>query len=329
MIKPFLYLFYQRVKVWAFPCICFLFAFVVIRFLYNELHQIDVNLVIQEAKSIPTQKIAFSILLMIFSYWVLTFYELLAVRYAESTYAKTPVPYRRIALTSFLAYAIGNNVGAAVSGGAIRYRMYRLLEMSRSQIAKIIVFISLSFALAIALVLGLALLIEPLAVDAALSLPHGLIRLLGLFLLLIVTLYCVWTLWFRKSLIIKHIVVDAPDQTIVLKQFLVGVVDISLAASVIYILFPSENMPEFLTFLAIFLIAMTLGIVSSVPGGVGVFESVLLLSLNNIDVETLLGIVIVYRIIYFLIPLIFALTALLIYEMSLQRKKIMRFISGA
>ena len=91
----------------------------------------------------PTTKLLRAALFTVLGYGCLTLYDALAVRFAGAR-----VPYPRVALISFMGYAIGHNVGLnTLSGGAIRYRAYTALGLGAKQIATIIAFGTLTFLL--------------------------------------------------------------------------------------------------------------------------------------------------------------------------------------
>jgi uncharacterized membrane protein YbhN (UPF0104 family) len=67
------------------------------------------------------------------SYWLLGFYDVLALRYLGKL-----VPYGRTLFTSFIAYAFGHNFGiAAFTGGAVRYRLYSSAGLSAADVATV------------------------------------------------------------------------------------------------------------------------------------------------------------------------------------------------
>src|SRR5689334_1486313 len=92
---------------------------------------------------IPVRALAISFLWTVLSYGVLTFYDRLG-----TIYAGHKVSYGRIAFASFCAYALSHNLGfAAVSGAAVRYRLYAHWGLTPFQIAKVVAFCSLTFGL--------------------------------------------------------------------------------------------------------------------------------------------------------------------------------------
>src|SRR5437899_3296743 len=100
--------------------------------------------------------------------------------------------------------------------------------------------------------------------------------------------------------------IAAPGAAIGLTQILLGVADLSLSSAVLWSLLPARAHISFVSFLGIYAAAVIAGVVSHVPGGVGVFEAVMLLALPGIPPDALLGSLLAYRGVYYLVPLLFA-----------------------
>ena len=110
--------------------------------------------------AIPASALVISFLWTVLSYGVLTFYDRLG-----TIYAGHKVTYRRVAFASFCAYALSHNLGfAAVSGAAVRYRLYSHWGLTAVQIAKVVGFCSLTFGLGGLVLGGCILFFEPLSV---------------------------------------------------------------------------------------------------------------------------------------------------------------------
>jgi uncharacterized membrane protein YbhN (UPF0104 family) len=110
--------------------------------------------------------------------------------------------------------------------------------------------------------------------------------------------------------------VRMPTLRLTLLQIVVGIVDICLVASVLYLLLPASAGIAFLPFLAVYLASILVGVLSHVPAGLGVLESMLLLLLPHVPPEQLLAAVLIYRVIYELIPCVIALALWGGYELT-------------
>lgn len=166
---------------------------------------------VEQAQNTPLSQIALSLFLMVLAYLSLTIYEALAVRYVGAD-----VPYPRVAFTAFLAYAVGHNVGlSSLSGGAMRYRMYSLVGLSATQIAMVILFGTITFALGIGLLVGSSLLIEPSTMWGEIAISPMLVTQAGVTLLVLTSLYYLWAFWLKRPIQFKQLVINAPSTSIV------------------------------------------------------------------------------------------------------------------
>lgn len=314
----------KRYLGWLMPLITVIVFCAVAFFLYKELHTIDFRRVVEQARNTPRSQIGVSLALMVLAYMSLTVYEALAVRYVGAV-----VAYRRVAFTALLAYAVGHNVGfSSLSGGAMRYRMYSLVGLSATQIAMVILFGTLTFGLGMGLLVGTSLLIEPSTMWGKVAVSPVLVTAIGVTLLVLTSIYYLWAFWIKRPLQFRQLIINAPSTPIVFGQLFISAVDLTLAASVLYVLIPGGHDISFFQFLPIFLVAIGLGTMSSIPGGVGVFEAVLLLAFPALSSEELLSTVLVYRVIYYLIPLLIALMGFIVHELRIHLRKIPDIVDG-
>ena len=270
-------------------------------------------------RAIPTSRLLAAVLLAWAGYGCLTIYDALGLRYAGAR-----VPYPRLALISFMSYAIGHNVGLnTLSGGAVRYRAYSALGLSAKQIAAVIAFGTLTFALGASGLLGLSLLSQAALSESVLHLHRWLILLAGCLLLAGVVAYLLLACN-RHELRWRKIVIPVPRPRVAFAQIAVACGDLLCAAGVLYVLLPPQAAIGFAAFAGLFLIAIAAGIISNVPGGVGVFESVLLLLFRSVPADHLLGALLAYRIIYYLVPFAVALALLGAHELWVHRAPMVR-----
>lgn len=216
-----------------------------------------------------------------------------------------------------MAYAVGHTVGfVAFSGGSIRYRMYSLAGLTTSEIARLIVFISATFFLGGFALLGLALLLMPDVETAAFDIAQGVADLAGSVLLAIPILYLAATFLRRKPLSIGNWNLVLPRPAIAAAQICISIADLIFAAATLFVLLEPSLHFGFFTFLGVYLLAIGVGVLSGVPGGIGVFEAVLVAALPHVELSALLGTIILYRLIYYVAPLILALLLLVGHELQ-------------
>jgi phosphatidylglycerol lysyltransferase len=286
--------------------------------LVREARAISIGEVVAEFNAISPWVLALSGLLAFVSYCVLTLYDFLALRYVGAD-----LRYTRVAPIAFSAFAIGHNLGLSfLSGGAIRYRAYSLAGLSASRIALLVGFIPLTYGLGAALLLGITLLVDPAALRV-LPVNRVVLQILGVVLLAIPCAYLAGNIFRREPLVFKNWVIQPPGPRIGLGQCLLGSTDLVVASSALYVVLHAFVDISFLPFLGAYLLAMVAGVVSNVPGAVGVFESAMLLLLPDIPVATLLGAILAYRLMYYLIPLALALVLVVAHEVVERREKLL------
>lgn len=233
------------------------------------------------------------------------------------------INYKKSVFTGFISAAATNTVGLAfLTGSAIRYRYYSTWGVSAIEIAQVIAFENVSFWLGLFAVSGVMFLANPLVIPAQLKLPFVSVRPLGIIFLLLVAAYVVGSLISKKPLKIRGHEFRFPSLKISLAQIVISILDWIVAGAVLYVLLPSTASLSYLGFLGIFLLAMTAGIVSNVPGGLGVFETVILLLLSSkIPAATVLGTLLAYRGVYYFLPLGVATGLMGFYELRARVKK--------
>ncbi|GCL44995.1 lysylphosphatidylglycerol synthase domain-containing protein [Microcystis aeruginosa] len=231
-------------------------------------------------------------------------------------YIKHPLALGTIIRTAFISYAFGNNIGLTLfSGTAIRYRFYTPAGVGVVDIAKVITFTHLSFWLGMLGIGGLSFLVDPQRIPQLLKLPFLTTKPLGIIFLLLVAGYFFLTISYKKPIKIGQENIYLPPWNLSLALILLTFIDWILAARVLYLLLPSNYNTSFLGFFGLYVFAMTAGVLSNVPGGIGVFEFILLrLRPEYVSTGELLGSLIAYRAIYYFLPLIVAFVWLLGYE---------------
>ena len=147
--------------------------------LRRELKEYSYHDVMRSLGELPALRLYIALALALFNYFVMTGYDSLALRYIRS-----PLPYRKIALASFIGYAFSINIGLSmIAGGTVRYRLYSVWGLSAAEITKVIAFYTLALWLGLFSLSGAIFLIEPVAVPSMLHLPFYSLRPLGFVLL--------------------------------------------------------------------------------------------------------------------------------------------------
>ncbi len=276
----------------------------------------------RELKAIPAARLLLAAALSALGYLVLTGYDALSLRYIGN-----PLPYRKVALASFIAYAFSHNIGLGpLTGASIRYRLYMACGLSAGEVARVVGFGTLTLALGFIVAAGLAFVIEPLAIPAPLHSLSASIRPMGMFLLFLAAGYLLWSAIRRDPITIRGWQIAVPSPSLAAAQIPLGVLDWALAAGVLYVLLPAVPALTYPEFLGIFLIAAGAGVLSYIPGGLGVFEAVLLLMLPPaFPTPAALGALLAYRLVYYLLPLGIATILLAGHEVQQKRESVRRF----
>jgi uncharacterized membrane protein YbhN (UPF0104 family) len=275
--------------------------------LYHMLRGINSDEVIEAIKSTETSDIALAGLFVAAGYFTLTFYDLFAVRAIGHAH----VPYRINALAAFTSYSIGHNVGASVfTGGAVRYRIYSALGLNAIDVAKICFLAGLTFWLGNAAVLGLGISYHPEAASAIDQLPPWLNRIVAVGIILGLVAYVAWV-WSQPRAVGRGPwTVLLPNGPLTLLQIAIGIIDLGFCALAMYVLVPDEPNLGFVVVAVIFVSATLLGFASHSPGGLGVFDAAMLVGLWQMDREELLAGMLLFRLLYYIVPFVISVILL-------------------
>jgi uncharacterized membrane protein YbhN (UPF0104 family) len=284
--------------------------------LYRILRDIDPEALIDAIDSTDWKTLIIAGLFVAAGYLTLTFYDLFALR----TIGRSEVPYRVAALSGFTSYSVGHNVGASVfSGGAVRYRIYSSWGLSVIEVTKICFVSGLTFWLGNATVLGLGVLWSPQAARAIDQLPLWCNRVMALIILTLLIAYVAWV-WVKPRVIGRDgWQVTLPGGPLTLLQIAIGIIDLGCCAAAMYMLVPDEPNIGFVTVAVIFVAATLLGFASHAPGGLGVFDAAMMVALWQFDKEDLLAGLLLFRLLYYIIPFVISLAVLGIREALLSR----------
>lgn len=289
--------------------------------LQRELHDVHWRDIRTELRSFSSTRLFFAGLCVIVSYTCLTLYDYLAFYYLQRKQR-----YLRVAPASFITYVISHNVGFSFLGAsAMRFRFYSAWSMTSEQIAKIIFFCSWSFWLGL-LGLGGGILVfsgrsaTPLLMVA----PLGL-RLLGTIFLGLLAAY-LGACFFHGRVRFRNWEMEMPPPRIALSQLLISCLDWFAASGVLYTLISGIADVTYTDFMTTYMLAIILSLISNVPGGIGVFESVFLMHFGPTgNGSQIAGVLLLYRLMYYLMPFLVGVLALGTYELAAAKHKIARF----
>lgn len=273
--------------------------------------------VVRALEALPSAAVAAAIALTVVSYGVLTLYDALSL-----CHLGRKLPYRRSAMAAFMGYAISQSVGlSVVSGAPVRFRLYTGWGVPAAEVAGIVAFNGVTYWLGLLATVGLSLLVGgPALVGAALPVPAVAVRSLGIVALAVVAAYLVACARRTEPLRFGSWSIELPRPPIAGAQIALGVVDWVVAAGVLWLLVRTQAPIAFPHLVAVFVIAQLGGVVSQVPGGLGVFETTVLALLpDSVSAGAGVAVLLAYRIVYYLLPLMAAVLLLLASELWQRR----------
>ena len=287
--------------------------------LHQALSEYRYQDVVAYLQRLPGAQLAAALLAAALSYVVTTGYDWLALRYI-----RRPLPWPKVGFAAVLSYAFSNSVGLSIlASSSLRYRLYSSWGLTAVDIARIVLFTTLTFWLGILVIGGVVLALDPLDLSVV---PYVALdsRLLGLSLLGVPLAYLLLGLLRRQPVKLGPWELPMVRPRLALPQLMVGALDWVMAGVVLYVLLPDSAGIGFGYLLSVFLVAQIAGLISHVPGGLGVFESLVLLLLQNrLPATDLLGALLAYRLIYYVLPLALAALALGLYESRHQKERIL------
>ncbi|MFN8624381.1 MAG: bifunctional lysylphosphatidylglycerol flippase/synthetase MprF [Candidatus Binatia bacterium] len=301
----------------ASPLLVAALLVVAIWLLEHELRAFHYRDIRRSLAAIPAGKVGLAMLLTALSYWILTAYDVLALHHLGRA-----LSYRRTALASFVGYAFAHTIGLSVVGGAApRYRLYSAWRLSVIEIATLIAFTGVTFWLGSLTIAGLTFVLHARAMAAALHLPITATHVVGATCIALVIGYLGVAAVHRTPFAIRGWEFRLPTLAIGLQQVCVAAVDWIVAAAVLYVLLPGDGLVPYGQFVGVFVVAQVAGVSSYVPGGLGVFETIMLFALRRqVPQPALLGALVIFRAVYYLLPLALATVLLATNELLRQRE---------
>jgi glycosyltransferase 2 family protein len=278
--------------------------------LYRTLSRYSLDELIAAVTAVPIPRLLAAAGFAAASYVSLTFFDYLALRYVGR-----PLPYPKAALASFTALSLGHNIGlAALSSGAVRYRFYSRWGLDAGDVAKVIVFCGITVGLGLLTLGGTALLLRSGLAMEITGLTQPMIIVLGLGCLAVPTIYLILSLFVRRPFRIRRWTLEIPAFRLAIGQVVVGSINFAFVAACLHQALAAVADVAYLGVASVYVIANATALVSHVPGGLGVIESVVMYLLPESD---LIGPLLVFRFVYFLAPLglgsiLFAVTELVL-----------------
>jgi phosphatidylglycerol lysyltransferase len=307
-------------RTWIAPVIALAVFAGVLFVIQRELAHFHLRDVLAYMRAMPREAVLAAFGCTTGSYFLLGQFDAAGLRYIRKR-----LPYRYVALSSFIAYAVTHNfVAGPITGGAVRYRLYTAEKLSGTEIATAQGFCSLTSALGLITMIGLSLLAATDQAATTLHLHTPWSWIAGTALLVVIASYALWASLGRNDVELHGWELRPPGATLASLQIVLGLTELCVASAVLWWLLPPEAHIRFVEFLGVYALAVTAGILSHVPGGLGVIESVMLLAFPDAPRSELLGALLAYRAIYYLLPLFLAGVAFAVLELREQRQHLAR-----
>jgi phosphatidylglycerol lysyltransferase len=268
--------------------------------------------------AVTPARLGLALLLTALSFLALAGYDLSALRYAS-----VRLPLRTVAFGAFAGYAVGNALGLSMlSGGSVRFRIYSAAGVRPADIAKAVMFSGVTFSCGLTLMGAAGLLAAPAPVAALSGMPEGWVRAIGLGALAAAGGLALLAALRREPLVVAGRRIALPSPGLMAVQALISSADIALTAGVLHALLPPGSGVGFAELLGLFGAGVALGQLTHLPGGIGVFDATIMAGLSGrVPPDALLGALVGYRAIYYLLPLALAAAALALREARAQRAR--------
>ena len=246
--------------------------------LWREFHHLSFAAVTAAMAGWGLQAIILALVLSVVSFALMGAIEWVGLRWTGAH-----VPLGPTQMGSFLANAIAHAIGAnLLISGAIRARFYERYGVSLTQVAGTTLFAAMSFGVGLSALSGAGLVLASQADLAHTAIPPMVGRALGWTLLAGSAGYVVLCAVRRRPITGFGRSVTLPSLRDALAQLVLGVVDNGIAAAILWILLPAGG-PSYITFVGAYAVACIAGLISSVPGGAGVFESAMAALLPGVE----------------------------------------------
>lgn len=282
--------------------------------LTRELKHYNIHDIRSAVVQIPNWRLWAAAGLTVVNYLLLIGYDYLAVRAIQH-----PLSLGKISLASFTGFVTSYNFGAVLGGTSVRYRLYSAWGLSAVEILQLMLMLGTTYWIGVFALAGLVFISHPFPIPASLHLPFANVQPIGWLLLTVAVIYASLTLIRKSPITVKGIELRLPGTKMTLLQLFVSAGDLLLVAAILYTLLAHNLSIGYGEFLGIFLMATVTVVLSHVPGGVGVFELVILTLVAAPSSAKILAGLLVFRVIYYLIPLFFAIVLLGLHELSLHR----------
>jgi len=295
-----------------------LIIFLSFKYIYQISNELSCEKIIAAYNMIELNYILCALGLTVLNYLIITFYDI-----SVASQLKLQISFKHLSFVSLITFIINNNLGfGAFLGGILRFRFFSRMNIKIKDIGKYLVILSWVYWVGlIFLVFITFLFVEP---QYVMELPFGKIKITGseiglLSLVLLISFFSLSVIKDIFNLNWKILFPIASFKRLIIIT-LISTLDWLILSFIFFFLLPNGNL-SFENFFPIFLVAQIGAVTSHVPAGIGIFDSIIIYYLKDFfNVNTLVLSLILYRFIYFLLPMILAVFMFLIYENKIIKK---------
>lgn len=269
-----------------------------LRLVLREVHLRDVRAALA---AVPDVRIAAALALTVTSYLLLTGLDWVALRAVGR-----PLPWRVAAAGSFTSYTLSHNLGLSlITGGSARLRLYGAAGLTFGEIAQVAAICGIAFWAGVAGAAGLGLVAGHGLTLGPVTLAPGLAAGLGVALIALLAVAPVLRARGATTLGPARFGLALPTLRQMAALGLLSLADLTAASAALFVLVPDAAAGAFPGFVVAYAVAVVVALLLHVPGGLGVFETVVLASVPG-DRPALFAALLLYRLIYYLLPLLVA-----------------------
>lgn len=284
--------------------------------LYDKLKRYSMEDILDSIFHIRKRQLVLAVLLVILNYTILVGYDWLAVKAIHRK-----LPFSRICLVSFAGSAISYNLGALLGGTTVRYRLYSAWGFHPIDVVRLVLMLAVTFWIGALGLAGGVLFFADVHIPPELGIDQSQVDTLGAVLLGLCVLYLLVCWWAKgRAVHIFKKEFALPTLPIALAQTAVACANLLVAAACLFVLLPPHSAISFADFLPNYLLAQVAAVLTHVPGGVGVLELILMHIIHGVVPKLLFGAILVFRVLYYLIPLFISVVMLFIYEFRLRSR---------
>lgn len=304
---------------WSMRIVTGMMVTAVVVLLFNLASKLDWLQVLQSARAIGTPTIAFALGLAALGHLVYTSFDVLAKQYAN-----TPLRYWQVMGIASLSYAMNLNLGVLVGGVAIRFRLYHRLGVRAATAGKVVAFSTLTNWIGYGWLAGVLFIGGSVPLPDSWDIGRVLLQLLGLGMVCAIAGYLAMCAFSRRrTWTIRRHRIELPPVKLALAQCLMAAISWSLMGAIIYLLL-DQKIPYW-TVLGILMFCSIAAVMAHIPGGLGVTEAIFVGALSGtLPAHQVLAGVLMYRVLYCVLPLCVAIPAYLVVEARLRRAKLPR-----